>query len=151
MKKIIKILKVIIFLVVFVFLILFIIGIFSRGYREKKQDNIYTYEPEETKEYVPLDIVNPMGTKVDEESIPDEEYSDTLEQAMKNPNIDIPPEDDYMRNIDKIIKEFKSEDYIAIYFISEKGKTEAATTFAKFKIKEIEGKQKYVFLLIKTQ
>ena len=52
-----------------------------------------------------------MGTKVDEESIPDEEYSDTLEQAMKNPNIDIPPEDDYMRNIDKIIKEFKSEVY----------------------------------------
>ena len=146
MKKIIKILKVIIFLVVFVFLILFIIGIFSRGCREKKQDRIYTYKPEETKEYVPLDIVNPMGTKVDEESIPDEEYSDTLEQAMKNPNIDIPPEDDYMRNIDKIIKEFKSEEYIAIYFISEKGKTEAATTFAKFKIKELEGKQKYVFL-----
>ena len=37
MKKIIKILKVIIFLVVFVFLILFIIGIFSRGCREKKK------------------------------------------------------------------------------------------------------------------
>ena len=49
---------------------------------------------------------------------------------MKNPNIDIPPEDDYMRNIDKIIKEFKSEEYIAIYFyIRKKEKTEAATTF----------------------
>ena len=43
MKKIIKILKVIIFLVVFVFLILFIIGIFSRGCREKKQDMITSY------------------------------------------------------------------------------------------------------------
>ena len=119
---------------------------FFQGVVGKKQDRIYTYKPEETKEYVPLDIVNPMGTKVDEESIPDEEYSDTLEQAMKNPNIDIPPEDDYMRNIDKIIKEFKSEEYIAIYFISEKGKTEAATTFAKFKIKELEGKTKICFL-----
>lgn len=65
---------------------------------------------------------------------------------MKNPDIDISPEDDYMRNMDKIIKEFKSDRYIAVYFISEKGETEAATTFAKFKIKEIDGKEKYVFL-----
>ncbi len=144
-KLIIKIIKFIIIFIISVFLILFIIGLLF-GDDEKEQDNIYTYEPKETKEYVPLDIVNPMGTKVDEESIPDEEYSDTLEQAMRNPNIKISPEDDYMRNIDEIIKEFKSEEYIAIYFISEKGETEAATTFAKFKIKEIEGKQKYVFL-----
>lgn len=122
---------------------LLIIGEFLRVFGEK-QDGIYTYKPKETKEYVPLDILNPMGTKVDEESIPDEEYSDTLGQAMKNPNIHIPPEEEYMRNIDKIIKEFKSEEYVAIYYIS-KGKTEAATIFAKFKIKEIEGKQKYVF------
>lgn len=146
MKKIIKLLKIIIILVISVFLILFIIGIFSRDNSKKKQDVIYKYEPEETKEYVPLDILNPMGTKVDEESIPDEEYSDTLEQAMENSNIDIPPEDDYMRNIDKIIKEFRSEEYVTICFISEKGETEASITFAKFKIKEIEGKQKYVFL-----
>lgn len=65
---------------------------------------------------------------------------------MKNPNIDIPSEDAYMRNIDEVIKEFKSDEYIAVYFISKNGKNEAATTFAKFKIKVIEGKQKYVYL-----
>ena len=118
----------------------------KRKQNTKNSDNVYFYEPEKKKQYVPSDILNPGVLKVDEENIPDKEYSDTLELAMKNPDIDISPEDDYMRNMDKIIKEFKSDRYIAVYFISEKGETEAATTFAKFKIKEIDGKEKYVFL-----
>lgn len=86
-----------------------------------------------------LDTANPKEINIDEE------YSDTLELAMKNPNIDIPSEDAYMRNIDRIIKKFESEEYISLYFISENGKSEIATTFAKFKIKEIEGKEKWYF------
>lgn len=144
MQKLIKLIKILIILIISVFLILFVIGLLF-GDDEKEQDAIYTYEPKETKEYIPLDIVTPDASKIDEESIPDEEYSDSVELAMKNPNIDISPEDDYTRNIDRIIKEFKSEEYISIYFISEKGE-EATTTFAKFKIKEIEGKEKYAFL-----
>lgn len=139
-KLVIKIVEIIILLIIALFLLLLIIGLFF-GDDEKGQDNIYTYEPKETKEYVPFDI----DLKIDEESIPDEEYSDSVELAMKNPNIDISPEDDYTRNMDRIIKEFKSEEYISIYFISEKGE-EATTTFAKFKIKKIDGKEKYVFL-----
>lgn len=142
MKKVIKIMIILIFSVL---LALFIIGLIV-GDSDEEQDGIYRYEPSETKEYVPLDVVNPMGTSIDEENIPDEEYSDTLEEAMKNPNIDISPEDAYMRNIDKVVKEFRSDEYVAVYFISKNGKNEVATTFAKFKIKEIDGKQKYVFL-----
>lgn len=145
MKKILKWTILIITLVIARFLLLVMIGFFGSD-DTKNNDKIYSYKPEEKKQYVPLDILNPGALKVDEENIPDEEYSDTLEQAMKNPDIDISPEDDYMRNMDKIIKEFKSDRYIAVYFISEKGETEAATTFAKFKIKEIDGKEKYVFL-----
>ena len=145
MKKILKCIMLIITLVIAGFLLLVMIGFFG-GDDTKNSDNVYFYEPEKKKQYVPSDILNPGVLKVDEENIPDKEYSDTLELAMKNPDIDISPEDDYMRNMDKIIKEFKSDRYIAVYFISEKGETEAATTFAKFKIKEIDGKEKYVFL-----
>ena len=123
MKKILKCIMLIITLVIAGFLLLVMIGFFG-GDDTKNSDNVYFYEPEKKKQYVPSDILNPGVLKVDEENIPDKEYSDTLELAMKNPDIDISPEDDYMRNMDKIIKEFKSDRYIAVYFISEKGETE---------------------------
>lgn len=83
----------------------------------------------------------------DEESIPDSDYYESLEEALKHSKPDGGSKYSYQKNIDEIIVQFENEDYISIYFRSVKDKDTETLTFAKFKKKMIGNEKKYVFLL----
>ena len=51
---------------------------------------------------------------------------------------------EYQKNIDQVIAKFENENYISVCFLSIKDDEEICKSFAKFKIKEIEGVKKYV-------
>ncbi len=83
---------------------------------------------------------------IDEETIPDTEYYSTVKQAMKHANITVEKGNEYQKNVDEIIAEFENEQYISVYFQSVKDENELCDTFAKFKIKTIDGEKRYTFL-----
>lgn len=83
----------------------------------------------------------------DEESIPDSDYYESPEEALKHSKSDGRSRYSYQKNIDEIIAQFENEDYISIYFRSVKDKDTETLTFAKFKKKMIGNEKKYTFLL----
>ncbi len=149
-KRIIKMIILIVGVGMIVFFGLSIIVTLTKDIDSEVQSSVIKYEVKEKKKYVPLNLLNPEEIQYKEENTPDDQYKDSLEEAMKNPEIKIKVEEEYTRNIDKVIKEFRSKEYVSLYYISEKDDSEKAVTFAKFKIKEIDNQEKYLFLIKTT-
>ncbi len=77
----------------------------------------------------------------DEDTIADSEYYDTIEESLRNAKKHEGQE--YMNNMDEVIFELESEDYVTVYYRSIKDEKSECFTMAKFKKKEIDGKVKY--------
>lgn len=125
--------------------LLVLVGLVLLGYIGLKckmvDTGVRAYTPDKIEQYVPI-----TGLGIDESSISDDEYSATLEDALKNPNYEANGEEEYRRSVDEILMKFENEDYTSIQFISYKNHDEASITFAKFKTKTIDGQKAYVFL-----
>lgn len=83
---------------------------------------------------------------INEDEIADEKYYSTVEEALKYTEVTMDDDEDYQKKMDHVIAVFKNERYCSIYFQSYKNEDECCDTFAKFKIKEIDGKEKYYHL-----
>lgn len=83
---------------------------------------------------------------VDEDSITDSEYHETLQEALYNNGVKSKEGKEYEKTIDEIIKSWENDNYILIFFRAVKNKEEECLTMAKFKKKLIDEKEKYVFL-----
>lgn len=90
---------------------------------------------------------NPKQMEKSKKSISDSDYQDTLQLALEKGRKDLDDETMYQKNIDEVIKRIENEEYILLYFRSVKNKKQECLTMAKFKKKEIDGKEKYYFLL----
>lgn len=82
-----------------------------------------------------------FSSDFDEDTIEDSKYYDTIEESLRNAEKHEGQE--YMNNMDEIIFELESEDYVTVYYRSIKDKKLECFTMAKFKKKEIDGKVKY--------
>ena len=82
-----------------------------------------------------------FSSDFDEDTIEDSKYYDTIEESLRNAKKHEGQE--YMNNMDEVIFELESEDYVTVYYRSIKDKKSECFTMAKFKKKEIEGKVKY--------
>lgn len=85
-------------------------------------------------------------SNINEDEIPDEKYYSTVEEALKYTEVAKEDDEDYQKKMDHVIAVFKNEKYCSIYFQSYKNEDELCNSFAKFKIKEIDGKEKYYHL-----
>lgn len=88
-------------------------------------------------------------SQIDEETIPDADYYDSVEEALQNNSVNGKNKDAdtrYQNNIDEVIKKFENDNYIALYFRSVKDENTECITFAKFKKKEIDNRVKYTFI-----
>lgn len=137
-KKILNIILGIILLLIILFVLILLSGVRNQGDKNKKTD-----EPEINIEFTG----NLQEETMDEEEIPDSDYYSTVEEAMRHAKIQLEDEEEYQKEIDRIVASFENENYLSVFFISVKGEEEICDTFAKFKIKEIDGKKKYTFLI----
>lgn len=85
-------------------------------------------------------------SNIDEEEIPDEKYYSTVEEALKYTEVAMEDDEDYQKKMDHVFAVFKNERYCSIYFLASKNEDECCNIFAKFKIKEIDGKKMYYHL-----
>lgn len=139
MKKYLKIILLGIMTVAGIFFMLAIIGILvDCGILKDKDEN-----PQVTVTYE----YNSKQIEKSEKSISDSDYQDTLQLALEKGRKDLDDETMYQKNIDEVIKRIENEEYILLYFRSVKDKNQECFTMAKFKKKEIGGKEKYYFLL----
>lgn len=99
------------------------------------------YIPQKIRKYKPIKNYN-----ADETKLLDDNYADSIEEALVRSSNNYEKGEEYRGHIDKIIKQFENEHYTSVFFISEKDDTEASLTFAKFKIKEINQKKKYAYV-----
>lgn len=77
---------------------------------EENSSEEYDMESTETyKEFLSLQ-------EIDENTISDENYYPTVEQAMKYADIALNEGEEYRKNMDKVIARFENEDYISVYF-----------------------------------
>lgn len=138
------------FMVIFSVLIIIFCCLIGLGYLGQKtkgkslikhKEEGEQYIPQKIRKYKPIEYYN-----ADETQLSDEDYVDSLDEALLNSSIKYEKGEEYRAHIDKIIKQFENEHYTSIFFISEKDDTEASLTFAKFKIKEIDQKKKYAYV-----
>lgn len=85
-------------------------------------------------------------SNIDEDEIPDEKYYSTVEEALKYTEVAMEDDEDYQKKMNHVIAVFKNERYCSIYFQAYKNEGECCNIFAKFKIKEIDGKKMYYHL-----
>ena len=139
MKRTIKIIALTLGIIVLIPVVGFI-GILALGVMKYIKE-----EPTENKPSVRIEYQQPpQKPQKNYDDIPDEDYYPTVEEAMKHSDMSFEKAGEYQRNIDQIIAKFENENYISIYYISIKDEEEICDSFAKFKIKEIEGVKKYV-------
>lgn len=120
-------------------LIIYIIGILVEDFKNGEN----TDRSQETT--IELRGQAPM-THINEEEISDEKYYSTVEEALKNAEVTMDDDEIYQNKMDYIIAVFQNESYCSIYFQSYKNEDEWCNSFAKFKIKEIDGKKMYHYL-----
>ena len=138
---------VVIFSAVIIMIFCCVVGLGYLGQRTKGESLVKNnqetekYIPQKTRKYKPIKNYN-----ADETNITDEDYADSIDEALLKASNKYEKGEEYRAYIDKIIKQFENEYYTSIFFISEKDDTEASLTFAKFKIKEINQKKKYAFV-----
>ena len=139
MKRIIKRVAIIVGIIIFI-LVIAIVGITVSAFMEFIEEG-----PTENKSSVKIEYQQPpQKPQKNYDDIPDEDYYPTVEEAMKHSDMSFEKAGEYQRNIDEIVAEFENESYISIYYISVRDEEEICESFAKFKIKEIEGVKKYV-------
>ena len=90
---------------------------------------------------VSLDQIKP----IDEEAIEDFKYKNNIEEALQT-RIFSDIEQEYMRNIDELLFQTESDNYVTIYYRSVKNEKLECYTVAKFKKKVFDGVVKYAFL-----
>ena len=78
-----------------------------------------------------------------EQDASDDDYYDTMQEALLNATINLEPEEQYRRNIDEVIKEFESNEYAMLVYRSVKDKKEETLNFAYFCLRnnKVENKQ----------
>lgn len=135
MKLLKKIIKYILITNVIIFAALYVIGM-------NTTDVPYSADTELTITGGPLDIIMP----IDEDAIEDSKYYDSVQEASKARKSGSDAEQGYMCNIDEVIFQAESENYITIYYRSVKNEKTEGFTIAKFKKKKFDGKTKYAFL-----
>ena len=96
-------------------------------------------KPDITIEYKGL----PSQEKRDEESIPDSEYYETVEEAMLNVDIEFEEDREYIKRMENIIASFENENYKSVYYQVYKNEETVSGVLVLFKIKEIDGIKKY--------
>ena len=96
-------------------------------------------KPEIAIEYKEL----PSQEKRDEESIPDSEYYETVEEAMLNVDIEFEEDREYIKRMENIIASFENENYKSVYYQVYKDEETVSIALILFKIKEIDGIKKY--------
>ncbi len=136
LKIILKIMGIIIGVIVIGFLVILLLSFINK-------DNSQEETPQVSIEYqcqLPT-----TGRK--EEDIPDSDYYPTIEEAMKNADINVQEGEGYQRNIDNIIAKFENDNYLSMYFQSFKDGNELCYTFAKFKKKEVNNELMYTLLM----
>ena len=74
-----------------------------------------------------------------------DEYYDTMQEALLNATINLEPEEQYRRNIDEVIKQFESDEYVLLIYRSIKNKKEEAYNEVRFKIYTENGEKQYYF------
>ena len=99
------------------------------------------YVPEEITKYYPIEDLNSK-----ESLLSDENYANSIQDALLSASIEFEQGEEYKTHIDKIIKEFENENYKSVLYISEKNDIESSLTFSKFKIKEVDGKKRYAHI-----
>lgn len=99
------------------------------------------YVPEEITKYYPIEDLNSK-----ESLLSDENYANSIQDALLSASIEFEQGEEYKAHIDKIIKEFENENYKSVLYISEKNDIESSLTFSKFKIKEVDGKKRYAHI-----
>lgn len=99
-------------------------------------------KPEITIEYKGL----PSQEKRDEESIPDSEYYETVEEAMLNVDIEFEEDREYIKRMENIIASFENENYKSVYYQVYKNEETVSGVLVLFKIKEIDGVKKYTVI-----
>ncbi len=139
MKKIIKRVALVIGVIILIPVVGFI-GILALVFMQYVREG-----PTDNKPSVKIEYQQPpQKPQKNYDDIPDEDYYPTVEEAMKHSDMSFEVAGEYQKNIDQIIVKFENENYISIYYISIKDEEEICESFAKFKIKEIEGVKKYI-------
>lgn len=130
-------------IVLFLFLLLFVIDyMFYDNYKDGKIEK----QEKQTEITLVLDNVSLDQIKpIDEGAIEDSKYKDSIEEALKT-RIFSDVEQEYMRNIDEILFQLESDNYVTIYYRSVKNEKLECYTVAKFKKKAFDGVVKYAFL-----
>ena len=141
-KKILNIMLGIILLLVILFVLILLSGMRNQGDKNKKTD-----EPEINIEFTG----NLQEETMDEEEIPDSDYYSTVEEAMKGSEWFWENFKEYKKDIKYIIAKFENENYLSMYFSLEKNENEISYVFAKFKVKEMDGKKEYTLLKYYSQ
>lgn len=104
----------------------------------------YKYKEVEVEEY--SEKYPTYINEIDDSEIAESDYYASLEEAIANAEIYYDEYESYQKTMDYIIMKFENENYISIYYQSNHGKEEICNTFAKFKVREKEGKKEYAFV-----
>lgn len=84
-------------------------------------------------------------SEVREDAIAEESYYDSPKEALKNAEIYYDEYEPYQKNMDSVIARLENEECLFLYYQSNEGE-KSSNTFAKFRIKEINGEEKYAFV-----
>ncbi len=148
MKKFLKILGVLLGIIFAAFIALVILGCIV-GSDEESDSEIYTYTPDVIAEYKPL--FPPWG-QVDESTITDAMYYDTIEEAIEHDEAlaesdEESKKDAHMLNhISEILHTWEGEEYVTVYYRSENAdQSKQGFVLAKCRKKDFDGKTKYAY------
>ena len=152
MKKFIKIAgSICLGVLIWVVVIAGVVFLFSKQAKKNiaemtKDMEINTTDTKDTDKDEPEITVNITKTPSSgEQDISDDDYYDTMQEALLNATINLELEEQYRRNIDEVIKEFESDEYTLIIYRSVKDKKEEACNEVRFSIHTKNGRKLYHF------
>lgn len=148
MKKFFKILGIILGIIFAVLVGLVVLGSVVESDEETDSEN-YTYVPEVISQYKPF--FPPWGP-VDESTITDAMYYDTLEEAIEHDETLAKSDEEQhkdanmLNHISEVLHTWEGKDYVTIFYRAENAdNSKRGLVFAKCKKKDFDGKIKYAF------
>ena len=135
-KKILNIILGIILLLIILFVLILLSGVRNQGDKNKKTD-----EPEINIEFTG----NLQEETMDEEEIPDSDYYSTVEEAMRHAKIQLEDEEEYQKEIDRIVASFENENYLSVFLYLLKEKRRYVTHLQNLKSKKLTEKRSIHF------
>lgn len=149
MKKFFKILGIILGVIFAVLVGLLILGIIV-GSDGETESEIYTYKPKVISEYKPL--FPPWG-QVDESTITDAMYYDTIEETIEHDDTLAKSDEESNRDanmlnhISEILHTWEGKEYVTVYYRAENlDHSKQGLVLAKCRKKDFDGKTKYAYI-----